>query len=675
MSYKAIDWPEVKRKVEELEKLYGKPLLGLDLEWGEDERPTILGLSDGELSVSVPYNEGKRHLVELLRQHPDTVLVGHNIVGSDLFVLEGEGIKLDLEHVEDTIIWYWLTNMHLCKTSKKSSVSGEDEGERRGRGFMNLGSMCSVYTNLPFWKECRGKFCEKIVCPKHDPYGYNGVDSAGPVLALPKLKQTARLRGVDKLYPMHRELAYVLADMSRVGVMTDVPYADSLRAQFTEDKSRLEDEINSRGFNPNSNPQVLAHFKKRGITLDDNTEETIREAVDDNPQDEDLGLLLEYKELGDGIDRWFAPRKRNPKSGEWEGYVYPDGRIHPHLGFYTSSARLMCSNPNLQNVAKRRIDRRHCQCGHGREAHVALGPCGACNDLALCKGFLGESVGKKVRRCIIAPEGYYIIRADYKNAENRNFLYLAGITNIPDEDFHTWMANNIGIDDNHPFSVKMGGRREAAKSVTHGTDYLEGLSLKFPHELKGKKVKQEIEAGARLVFEDWTFNGKVVTFTGINLARRAFGSASLENRRLALDIVKKYFDRFEPIRDLQRRISKQVEEERIVRPPHGYALLSYGYDEDRMKQATAVWGSQPVAHISKVALLDIHRRFRAGRPLYGVLQIHDEIVAYVPNSVEPTQAASWIRESMEVETPEMPGFIIPAEPSFGPDWKNQKKLK
>ena len=589
--------------------------------------------------MSVPYGDGKAPFQYLLQRYPDCHLLGHNLVAADIPVAVKEGIHIPIERVEDTILYHFLTNMSLCKGTKKTD---DEEGEKRGRGWMNLYAMCSFYLSVPNWKHHREDTCSGP-CPECDVFGYNGNDCYWPLKAFPLMLKRAKLLGVHSLYPLHRDVEVVLSKMKERGVLVDVPYVEKLRGEFQLACREYWDDSTNTGifpFNPNSSQQIVAHFKSKGIPLANSQEQTIRDASEDS-DDPELTSLLDYKELGKGPDRWFAPRIFDYEKNEWTGYVDSEGSIHCNLSFFTSTGRLASSNPNLQNVSKRRRDRA-----------------------------TGESIGKKVRRAIVAPEGYYLYRADLKNAENRVFLHLAGYKDIPNTDFHSAMRDMIGIKEEDPFAIQMGNAREAAKTVTHATDYMEGLILLTTAELRSSRIQNEISKGVRVAFPDWSVWGKVVTFTGINLARRAFGSASWENRKRALEVTMKYFSGFPKLRGLQMFITKQVEREKCVRPPTGYVLSSYGYETDRLKTAAAMFGSNPVAHVTKYILLNAESHPR----LLPVLQVHDEILYYVSREYESKVVGKWIQETVEISTPEMPNFVIPCEVTFGPNWADQTPI-
>src|SRR5581483_8532442 len=446
-----------------------QPILGCDLEYNEPERykevPTILGVSDGALTVSVPFDEGLSYFEQLVRRVPNVLYVGHAFTSADVFAFKQIGIEIDIRNVQDTIIWHTLTNSHLNKTISKTE---DGDGIKRGKGYMNLWTFISLYTSLANWKECIGEEngCNgKRPCWTHNFQGYNGVDSVGPVLALPNVVRQARLRRVDKLYDMHRELAYGMAEMTRFGVQADRKYLfdekDGLQVEFERQKALIEQTLS---FNPKSNKAALVYFKNKGIVLKDWQESTIRDVCKEY-EDDELHLCLDYKELGNGTDRWFAPIGKD-KSGNWTGYMDSDGKIHPRLGFFTSTNRCNCVSPNLQNVSTRRADRHNCDCGHKIEQHVEQKKCSQCG----CEKFSGISLGKLVRRAIIASPGFYLVEADENNAENRTFLHQSGHTIPLDVDGHTQTAEFMGLTSDMEFVKKTGGGkiRQAAKSASHG---------------------------------------------------------------------------------------------------------------------------------------------------------------------------------------------------------------
>ena len=636
MPYKYLSsWPVVERYPQAIERLSGG-IYGLDFEWNiRTETPTIMGLSDGKVTVSVPHDLGLPYLADLCAREPNATWVGHNAISTEYVIMKRLGLPVRLEQMSCTMVKMWLANMHLAKSTKKTA----EGGEKRGRGFYNLWTTCSVYTSLPNWKRHRGDVCG--VCAACDPFVYNGLDALAGRLANTGLEHALRLRGLDALYPLHRDLAWKLHTMSERGVLVDTQYVDThLRQSFEEGKRVLYDKEAKGGalpFNPDSPKQVRNWFKEQGISLYNTEEATIRELTEKYPENDALAGLLDWKELGDGPDRWFKPRVWDGE--DWDGYVDEAGYIHARLGFYTSSGRLNCVDPNLQNVPKRRVDRQ-----------------------------TGESMGKKFRRAIIAPEGYWLVRADYGNAENRVVLHQAGYDIPADRDLHTWVAQIAKLDPDSEFCKKLGGPREAAKSIQHAGNILEGLDLKTDGELRKPRTQMDIQTGALLVFPDWRFCGLVVCFNGINLAERAFGHATHGARRAALGIQHSYFAEFPLLRDLQRRYLARVERDGEVRTPVGYSTLSYGPPKDRAKQAAAIVQSQPVAHATKLALLNEHPR------LDDRLQVHDELVMYVDRRHAPHDIKKWVTEKMTVELKGMVGLVLPVEVSYGPNWADQTKI-
>lgn len=636
------EWPIVHRDPAAISSLVPAPHLSLDFEWDiRTGKPTILGLCDGIRTVSVPYEQGKRPFQELLSRYSSCRTLGHNVISADLPVAASEGITIPLTSVDDTILWHWLTNMSLCKGTKKAD---DEEGEKRGRGFMNLYAACSAHLAVPNWKQCIGEeqcLAEDRPCPKHKVFDYNGNDCYWPLKAFPLMHRRAQMLGVDKLYPLHRDLVAVLGKMRERGVYVDVPYVDRLREEFKADWERIEKLL---PFNPNSPPQIKKYFAGKGIELVNTQQATLEEAADEN-DDPELDRLVQYGQLGNGADRWFAPLTFNYKKNEWEGFVDSNGFIHPNLQVFTSTGRLACSNPNLQNIS------------HRPKKHEKGLPA-------------AQTLQGRIRRALVAPEGYYIMEADYSNAENRVMLHLAGHSVPEGIDLHSWVAEIAEFKKDDPFCLKEGSPRQAAKTVQHGNFYGEGLSLITPQEYRSSRIQNEISKGVRIAYPDWKFGDQIVTFTGINFARRAFGNASFENRVRANTIIGKLFARFPGVRELQKKISKMVENERCVRNEAGYVLASYGYPAERIKTALAFTGSNPVAHATKLTLTDFHPNLDAR------LQIHDSIFCYVDKRHDPQTAKKWFQECMQVEVATERGPLrIPIDCKAGYNGESWGELK
>ncbi len=637
------DLPKVSRDPARLPEYVGSRALGIDFEWDlRTLTPTICGVSNGDRALSSGFTEllpGLRRVIETSEE-----VVGHNLVAAELPILRKHGIHIADAKIADTILYHYLANAHLCKGTNKS----EDEGGVKGRGFMNIWAMLSLYTDTWNYKYCRGKGCQGP-CPEHEPYQYNGNDALWPVRALPGLKYHARLRGVEDLYRLHVRLADVLVGVRERGVRVNLPYVARLRKEFAAAKRGIYSEGTSgpvgtlaAKFNPESPKQVVAYFAAaHDLKLENAQEATVREAWEET-ENADLRLLLDWKEIGDGPERWFAARIWDEE--KWVGYVDGASYVHPRLGFFTSSGRMQCTSPNLQNVAARRVDRE-----------------------------TGENIGKKVRRAIIASPGHYLLKADLSNAENRAFMWHdRGYTLPADADIHTANASAMGLTPTDEFVIRIGGGkpRQAAKSITHGQGYLEGIQLRRPSDLLKPGVAREVAAGARIVYPDWKFDGSVVTFTGVNLARRVYGKASLANRAKVNGLIARYFAAFPSIRAVQRAITREVEANHAIRTPSGHYCILMGTGEEKLKTAASIMGSEPVAYITKVAIL----RAAADGRLRVVLQVHDELVFEVPRNIHPRIAARWVRDYLETPTEQMPGLSIPCEVSVGENWGNTKTI-
>src|SRR6202035_3053457 len=93
------------------------PVLSLDFEYSvRTSVPSIVGVSDAERTVCVPFDEGEAPLRELFARHPDAKWLGHNFCGAEAEILRGMGIAIRPEQIIDTIALHYLLNMNLCKS-------------------------------------------------------------------------------------------------------------------------------------------------------------------------------------------------------------------------------------------------------------------------------------------------------------------------------------------------------------------------------------------------------------------------------------------------------------------------------------------------------------------------------------------------------------------------------
>src|SRR5262245_22109970 len=116
------EWPAYSSDPADILQLDPTKPLSNDFELDEQERTDVIVYSDGKIHVSVSYDEGIDYFLHFLKTHPDITIAGHNFVAADLPLLVKRGIPIRLEQVEDTILWHWLVNAHLCKSSGKAAL-------------------------------------------------------------------------------------------------------------------------------------------------------------------------------------------------------------------------------------------------------------------------------------------------------------------------------------------------------------------------------------------------------------------------------------------------------------------------------------------------------------------------------------------------------------------------
>lgn len=632
--------------------------IGYDLEF-DPRRPTILGISNDTEAASLPWD------AELARKvrSAGKPLVAFSTVSADKAVADKAlGVNSGLNEWEDAMITHYLDNSHLTKAPGK-----EEDDDPGSMGFMSLGVAVSISTDLPIYKEHRGRDCEGP-CPKCDVFGYNAIDAWAGLEVFKHTTASMKRKGIPhSLYRETLELSEVLMKMQQKGVMIDREHVARFNQEQTERKERLFTNIpgkkkhkdqsemegieafESSAFNPKSPKQIKEYFYRHGILLADTDKNTLEKElakqslkagiqllqgsdrfslVEEAYENEKLAgphlelfKLYTYKSAGKGIDPWFSPK-----------YMDKVGAVHPRFNYTAAcTGRLSSSGPNFQNIPKRGL------------------------------------MGNALRRAVIARPGYKLLKADYSQLELRIVLWLAGVDpkEAGKDAFAYFVKQAKGRFDEAAARYSM-KPRDVAKSTVHGCNYMEGFVLLLPWQLETAKVKEAIEYGALRVHWDWEYCGGVVAFSGVNIGERLFGDKSFESRKKGLEIQEAYLESFPVVRQWQKKMTLQIQDRGYVQSPTGRYLELFDTPEENAKKGIATLGQGTGAdHVTAMML-----RFAREESILPIAQIHDELLFEVPEDWSDDRCYDFMAKMTE-EQWRLPGFVCPIEVSVGKNWKSQ----
>lgn len=655
--------PPISRKIETLESIlsYSKEV-GIDFEFTNIGKPTIVSVTSENEIFAAPWSPEIASILKSELEIPDTQWVAHSGISADRPVVEATlGIKTPLSAWDDSMVTHYLCNQHLTKAPAK-----EESDDAGALGFMDLWTMASLTTKMFNWKKCRGVVCYGP-CPAHSPIEYCGVDAWAGLMGFQAHQRIMKQYGVPhQLYRDLMEVGEICYKMEQKGIHIDKPFVDKMELDADARKNLLfpvGEDGKQTPFNPRSVKQVTEWFKAKGIDLRGTDKKIIyrtleKEAVKNGfasvkeisdfegelPEAlQQLYNLHEYKDEGKGLDAWFGPR-----------YVGKDGLIHPRfVNVGTSTGRLSSSKPNFQNIPAR--------------------------------GF-----GDLVRRAIVAPEGFELLKSDFGQLELRMCLYLAGVgPEVIGKDAFYWLVDNseglflqaAALYDSVGYAKDpRKAARNIAKRVCHSSDYLEGIKVFSYEDLEKPYVKNQITKGALRIYSrrfnpnlsrDWEYFGGVVGFTGVNLAEGLFGSATFENRKKALNIQEDiYFKKFFAIREWQMKVTAEIEAKGYIKSPTGRFMRLYDAPHEMAKIGVA-WLGQGVSadHVQGV-MLRYHREFGE----VPIMQVHDELVFEKPQTWTDKQMNDFI-DLMRQETYKLPGFKAPIEVKRGKNWKDLRLLE
>lgn len=243
----------------------------------------------------------------------------------------------------------------------------------------------------------------------------------------------------NTLNDMEIPFAAVLADMEMAGIRTDTAYLRTFGARLglriAELERQVYDLVGTHDYSLQSPKQLgvllfdvlgLAPTKrtKTGLSTDVESLEAIQ---NEHPA---IPLILELRQL---------TKIKGTYTDSLVRYVTPDGRIHPtFLQTGTSTGRISCIEPNLQNIPAR------------------------------------TEVGREIRQAFIpSHDGWFLVSADYSQIDLRMLAHLSADANLcsafaQGEDIHLHTASQVF---DVPESAVTSEMRKRAKTINFGIIY------------------------------------------------------------------------------------------------------------------------------------------------------------------------------------------------------------
>jgi DNA polymerase I-like protein with 3'-5' exonuclease and polymerase domains len=272
---------------------------------------------------------------------------------------------------------------------------------------VNLAACCDRYLGRALDKDAQKSDWSGTLTDAQLAYAALDVEVLPPLLEA--LDAKIKEAGLVEVADIEKRRLPAVVWLAQKGAALDVAAWRSLAREADEEAERLRQELGRMApqqpgqmfdaWNWDSPQQVQQALTLAGCKVEDTTDDTL--AALDHPLAE---LLRRYRAAG----------KRGGTYGtQWLAHVDGDGRVYPswrQIG--AASGRMSCSDPNMQNL-----------------------PRGAC------------------RRCIVAPPGRVLVKADYSQIELRIAAKVSGDQALLDayrrgDDLHTITARNVlGIAD------------------------------------------------------------------------------------------------------------------------------------------------------------------------------------------------------------------------------------
>ena len=420
--------------------------------------------------------------------------------------------------------------------------------------------------------------------------------------AAPLAEQRLKDQGLWFLYrEIELPLAKVLAEMEAQGILVDRAKLKTISEDLQESLDRLTELIYAEAgeeFNINSPKQLgTILFEKLGLPVlkrtktGPSTSAEVLEELSDHPI---VAYVLEYRQV--------AKLKSTYADALGELISPETGRLHTTFNqTVTATGRLSSTHPNLQNIPVRTEE------------------------------------GRRIREAFVAPEGFYLMSADYSQIELRLLAHLSGDAALQEAfrsgaDIHVQTASEVfGV----PQDQVTEEQRSAAKAINFGIVYgISSFGL-----AKGINLSR---AQAQAYIDSY-----FLRYPGV----KAFLDGAVEQGKKE-GYVKTLFGRRRYLPNLKSR---------------NFALRSFAA---RTAMNSPIQGS--AADIIKLAMLKVHAALkREGLRSKLLLQVHDELVLEVPAG-ELEAAAALLKREMEGVWELAVPLVV--DVYYGKNWRDVKRF-
>jgi DNA polymerase-1 len=416
--------------------------------------------------------------------------------------------------------------------------------------------------------------------------------------AAPLVEQELKEQELWSLYTeLELPLVTALAEMEANGILVSPKKLEEISSDLEATLARLTEEIYAEAgeeFNINSPKQLgVILFDKLGLPVLKRTKtgpSTSADVLEELSEHKIVASVLEYRQVA---------KLKSTYTDSLADLISPEtGRIHTTFNqTVTATGRLSSTHPNLQNIPVRTEE------------------------------------GRRIREAFTAPEGCYLLMADYSQIELRLLAHLSGDQVLSEafrsgKDIHTQTAAEVfglSLDEVSP------EQRNAAKAINFGIIY--GIS---------------------------SFG----LAKGINLTR-AQAQEYIDSYFLRYPMVKAYLDGLVEQGKQQGYVTTLAGRRRYLPNlrSRNFALRNFAA---RTAMNTPIQGS--AADIIKLAMLRVRSALQeAGLKTRLLLQVHDELVLETPKEELETAAALVKREMENVYPLDVPLLV---EVSYGLNWRD-----